>query len=470
MRLNDTAAKSSSVGQYARSGSGVIVQNGATVTDAIRTIEDSKVQTAFVVDDDHVLLGIVTNGDIRRFIIEGGNIENAVEEALNRNFKAVRMDAPREESLKLFDMGYSVVPRLDERGRLIDLLTPDSHRDFEVTGKVIVRARAPARISFAGGGTDLTYFFSRCYGLVLNAAISRYAITTLIPRQTFDIDIYSHDLGSHQHFATPLAMIEATDHNLLSTTTSLIKPDFGFEMHVSAEFPIGSGLGGSSAVVTSILTAFNELRAHRWSLYEVAELAFQAERLCFKVPGGWQDQYAASFGGFNLIEFRPTGNSVNPLRIPDDVIFELEESLILFDTGLAHDSGDLHRTQKSEMSNLDGDEKLSLLAEFCQEMNRALARQDLRRFGEGLHRAWLLKKRTSSRVSTEKIDQIYDAALAGGALGGKLLGAGGGGHILFFVPPDLRSAVVAALRPFDCKPSRIRFDIKGAQSWRTRVP
>ncbi len=175
-------------------------------------------------------------------------------------------------------------------------------------------------------------------------------------------------------------------------------------------------------------------------------------------------------GGFNLIEFKPTGTNVNPLRIPDDVVFELEESLILFNTGLMHDSGDLHRIQKNEMSNEDGDKQLSRLKEFCQEMNRALARQDLRRFGEGLHQAWLLKKQTSSRVSTEKIDEIYDAALAAGAVGGKLLGAGGGGHILFFLSPGLRSAVVAALQPFGCTPSTIRFDSKGAHSWRTRIP
>lgn len=465
-----SANSSYSINNNWRTGYGIILRSGATVSDAIRTIENSKVQTAFVVDDNHVLLGIVTNGDLRRYLINSGDIENSIELVLNRKFRAVRTNTPREESLKLFDMGYSVVPRLDDQGRLVDLLTPDSHKDYETTGKIIARARAPARISFAGGGTDLTYFFSRREGLVLNAAIARYAITTLIPRESSEIDIYSHDLGSHEYFASPFAMIDSDKLGLVSATASLIKPDFGFEMHVSAEFPVGSGLGGSSAVVTSVLAAFNELRVDRWSTYEIAELAFQAERLCFKIPGGWQDQYAASFGGFNLIEFKPAGNNVNPLRIPDDVVFELEESLILFDTGQMHDSGDLHRTQKNEMSNSHGDERLSRLTEFCHEMNRALARQDLRRFGEGLHQAWLLKKQTSSRVTTEKIDKIYEAALAAGALGGKLLGAGEGGHILFFSPPGARSAVIAALLLFGCKASTIRFDSKGAHSWRAKIP
>jgi D-glycero-alpha-D-manno-heptose-7-phosphate kinase len=450
-------------------GTKLVLTVEASVADAIRTIENGGLQTAFIVDANQILLGLVTNGDVRRFLIAGGVISSPVEQALNRNFRAVRVGEAREESLKLFDMGYSVVPRLDEQGRLIDLLTPESHHDYKKGGDVVVRARAPARISFAGGGTDLTYYFSRMKGLVLNAAIARYATTTLIPRATSEIDIYSGDLGTHQHFSSLRSMFEAQEHSLLSATALLVRPDFGFEMHVCSEFPVGSGLGGSSAVTASVLSAFNELRIDRWSAYEIAELAFQAERLCFKVPGGWQDQYAAAFGGFNLIEFMPSGNSVNALRLPDDVIFELEESLILFDTGLAHNSGDQHKIQKAEMSSSRGDAMLAQMMEFCLEMNKALARRDLRRFGEGLHEAWLLKKQTSSRVSTGVIDEIYDMALAAGALGGKLLGAGGGGHILFFAPPGRRARVIEALVKMGCKPAAVRFDLRGAHSWKARM-
>lgn len=448
----------------------VLRGRGATVGDAIRAIEDSSVQTAFVVDERRILLGIVTNGDVRRYMLAEGALERPVGDVLNRDFRAVRLDSPREEVLRLFDVGYSVVPRLDAEGHFVDFLTPEHHHDYEASTKLVVRARAPARISFAGGGTDLTYYFTRMKGLVLNAAIARYAVTTLIPREGQAIDIYAHDIGTHQHFASPQAMCQAPDHSLLSATASLIRPDFGFEMHVASEFPVGSGLGGSSAVTTSVLAAFNELRVERWSAYEMAELAFQAERLCFKIPGGWQDQYAAAFGGFNLIEFMPTGNNVNPLRMPDDIVCELEESLVLFDTGVAHHSGDLHRVQKAEMSSDRGDATLAQLAEFCFEMNRALARRDLQRFSRGLHEAWLLKKQTSSQVSSSAIDAIYDAALEAGAIGGKLLGAGGGGHILFYTPPSRRARVIAALDPFGCRGSTVRFDLKGARSWRTQIP
>lgn len=450
-------------------GAKLTVPDSTTVNDAIGIIEVNSIQTAFIVDENQILLGIITNGDIRRFLLAGGNIHDRVEFALNRNFKFVRAEAPREECLKLFDLGYSVVPRLDDDGRLIELLTPNSQQNFALTDKVVVRSRAPARLSFAGGGTDLTYHFSKLTGFVLNAAIARYAMTTLIPRETADIDIYSHDLGTHRHFSSPRAMFEEVQQDLITTTVSLIKPEFGFELYIASEFPIGSGLGGSSAVVVSILSAFNEFLANRWSAYEIAELAFEAERIRFKISGGWQDQYASTFGGFNLIEFTADRNNVNSLRVNEDIICELEQSLILFDTGYDHNSGDLHATQKQQMNNANGEEKLKQLSEFCLKMNRALARHELKKFGEGLHQAWLLKKETSSQITNIWIDSIYNAATEAGALGGKLLGAGRGGHMLFFIPPEFRSRVVGALQPFGCKPDIIRFDTKGAHAWRVKL-
>ena len=438
------------------------------VSDAVLVIEKSVIKTAFVVDEEQVLRGIVTNGDLRRFILDGGDVRDPVANVMNLDYKAVRMSAFPEEAIKLFDLGYSVVPRLDELGRLVDYLTPDHSHHLDLSTTMIVRARAPARISFAGGGTDLTYFFSRLKGLVLNAAIARYAVTTLIPRPGPSIDIYSNDLNIHQHFASFSEMASSPEQSLISATLSLIKPAFGFELHVASDFPVGSGLGGSSAVTTSVISAFNELRVDRWSRYEIANLAFQAERISFKIDGGWQDQYAAALGGFNLIEFRPSGNNVNNLRLPSEVVDELEESLILFDTGIEHSSGELHKIQKAQMSNPQGDAMLLKLTKYCVDMNQFLARGDLHRFGEGLDEAWTLKKQTSTAISSTKLDYIYTKAREAGALGGKLLGAGAGGHMLFFAPPGTRWRVIEALASLGCMHSSVRFDMRGTHSWRAR--
>jgi len=460
--MNKTLKPSSS------DGFELTIKQNALVSDAIRLMEQTPFKTVFVINEEQRLIGIITNGDLRRFMLSGGKIQDSVDRVMNVNFKAVHTDAYPEEVIKLFDLDYSIVPRIDDKGRFIDYLTPDSSKRFDQPGLFYVRARAPARISFAGGGTDLTYFFSRLNGLVLNAAISRYSVTTLFARNTPEIDIYLNDLNEHHHFKSFDEMNQEQNKSLVSATVALIKPEFGFEIHVNSEFPVGSGLGGSSAVTTSVLTAFNELRTVRWSRHEVANLAFQAERICFKVSGGWQDQYASAFGGFNLIDFNPNANNVHSLRLPSEVVDELEESLVLFDTGISHSSGDLHVLQKEEMMSSEGDTTLSSLTEFCLKMNQFLSRGELIRFGEGIHEAWVLKKQTSKKITSPKIDSIYTAALENGAIGGKLLGAGAGGHILFFVPPAAKKKVIDALSPFGCKAYTVRFDLRGAHSWRAR--
>ena len=161
---------------------------------------------------------------------------------------------------------------------------------------------------------------------------------------------------------------------------------------------------------------------------------------------------------------------MNSLRLPSEVVDELEESLILFDTGFAHSSGDLHKIQKAQMSNPQGDTMLLKLTQYCIQMNQFLARGDLRRFGEGLDEAWTLKKQTSTAISSTELDFIYIKAREAGALGGKLLGAGAGGHMLFFAPPGTRSRIIEALASLGCKHSSVRFDMRGTHSWRARGP
>ena len=135
---------------------------------------------------------------------------------------------------------------------------------------------------------------------------------------------------------------------------AVIRPTSGFDLYVRSDFPVGSGLGGSSSVTTAIVAAFNELRLDRWTTYEVAEICFQAKRLCFGVAGGWQDQYASAFGGFNLIEFDGSRNLVHPIRLDASTVNELEECLILCDTQIPHESGAIHKEQRSDF---DGGQK-----------------------------------------------------------------------------------------------------------------
>lgn len=448
--------------------SNLLVMHDEAVLRGIETIEGSVSQIALIIDERQALLGTLTNGDVRRFLLGGGSVDSKITECMNREFRSVRLNTSREEILKLFDLGFHAIPVIDESGILLDFVTPDYFPPSE-EGVVLARARAPVRVSFSGGGSDLTYYFMHHDGAVLHTTIALYAHATLIPSKHPQIKIISHDINREENYSSLRELLGSADKGLLSSVVSVIRPEYGFELFVHSDFPVGSGLGGSSAVAISVVAAFNELRLDKWSTYEVAELAFQAERLSFGIEGGWQDQYASAFGGFNLIEFDGTRNTVHSLRIEPDILNELEECLVLCDTGIKHDSGQLHEIQREEFAEADRKVQLQRMVELSRQMHKFLIRGDLKAFGRGLHETWILKHSLSSAISDKHIDEIYSAARDSGALGGKLLGAGGGGFFLFFVLPRYRAEVTSRLKTRGCKLSSLRFDREGVTAWRTKI-
>jgi D-glycero-alpha-D-manno-heptose-7-phosphate kinase len=439
------------------------------VLQAINRLESSRVQIAFVLDKADRLVGVVTNGDVRRFLLEGGETSQSVRSCMNRTFRSAPDDASREELLKLLDLGFNAIPRVDGGGRLIDVITPE-YLPTVPEAPVLTRSRAPVRISFGGGGSDLTYYFVDHPGAVLSTTISLFCHVTLIPRPDGEVHLHSEDLDIVQRYESFADLQTRLERNsLLAATVSVIRPSSGFDLHVRSDFPVGSGLGGSSAVTTAIVAAFNELRLDRWTTYELAEVCFQAERLCFGVAGGWQDQYASAFGGFNLIEFDGSRNLVHPIRLEESVVSELEECLILCDTRIPHESGAIHKQQHRDFDKNQKANELKDVVNLCRKMHRHLIRAELLEFGRALHAAWQLKRGFTASVSNAHVDEIYAAAIKAGALGGKLLGAGGGGFFLFFVQPRFRKAVTETLKSAGCRISAFRFESRGVVSWRTKL-
>ena len=251
---------------------------------------------------------------------------------------------------------------------------------------------------------------------------------------------------------------------LIQSVLKVIRPEFGFELYLHSDFPIGSGLGGSAVLSAAILGCFNQFRRDKWDLHELAELAYQAERLYFGVAGGWQDQYATVFGGVNFMEFRMEQNIVHPLRVPKDILFELEESLILCDTGKAHDSGSIHQDQRLRMSEDSVKQKVQSNVDLTYQIRNHLLRGRLLDVGKSLDEAWQLKRQFGSKISNPVIDKIYDGALQNGAIGGKLLGAGGGGFLLFYATPFQKHKLIAWLESEKLKIHRFRFDPDGLQA------
>jgi D-glycero-alpha-D-manno-heptose-7-phosphate kinase len=299
--------------------------------------------------------------------------------------------------------------------------------------------------------------------------VALYSHATLIPRVDKEINIFSEDLDLHEQHDDLLALLDAPQKGLLSSVVSVVKPTFGFDLYVRSDFPVGSGLGGSSAVATAVVAAFNEMRLDRWTTYEVAELAFQAERVCFGISGGWQDQYASAFGGFNLIELGGEKNLVHAIRMEPSTLNELEECLILANSCQKHDSGALHERQREAFTQNEKSKSVEEMVRLCRKMHKHLIRGELLDFGRSLGVAWELKRGLSASISNDGLNAIYDAAISEGALGGKLMGAGGGGFFMFFVQPQYRQRVAQRLRAMGCQISSFRFETEGVTSWRTKV-
>lgn len=342
---------------------------------------------------------------------------------------------------------------------------------------MLIRAKAPLRLGFAGGGTDVAPFPDFEGGCVLSATINMYAFGTLEPRADGQIHLRSADLDLALEFAqgAPLAydgrldLVKAAIRKLGGGTLETSGETGGFEMFLHSDAHPGSGLGSSSSLMVTVMGLLQEWRRLVVGDYELAQMACTLERQELAIPGGMQDQYAATFGGWNFIEFGANGHvMVNPLRLPQDVINELEHNLLLCFTGDTRTSvgiidDQVDRYRRGEHLSLNG---LRQQKQLAIEMKNLLLRGRLNEFGGLLHEAWQTKKGLSPRISNGRIDDLYRAAREAGALGGKLNGAGGGGYMMFYCDFERRLEVARALSERGCTVREFTFEPRGLQTWR----
>jgi len=333
-----------------------------------------------------------------------------------------------------------------------------------------IRAKAPLRVSFAGGGTDVPPYPEREGGCVLNATITSYAYGTLQPRKDEQIRIVSLDYGVAVDYDR--SEIPIYDGNLDLAKAAISRLGMvkvrGFDLLLHSEAPPGSGLGASSAVAVVLVGLLKEYGELSLTPYEIADLAYRVEREELQIAGGLQDQYAAAFGGFNFIEFLGDRVVVNPLRVRQDIINELEYSLLLCYTGKTRLSARIIDDQVSRYKTHESEtvEGMRRLKEIAVEMKNALLLGELSAFGELLDQAWRNKKKLSTRITSPFIEQMYEQARRDGALGGKITGAGGGGYLLLYCRPEQKHAVAQRLKKMGGTVSDVSFSQFGLQTWR----
>jgi D-glycero-alpha-D-manno-heptose-7-phosphate kinase len=326
------------------------------------------------------------------------------------------------------------------------------------------------RISFAGGGTDVPPFPAREGGLVLNATINRYAYGTLRPRRDDRVQIHSRDYGSSVELRSAQDPVFDGRLDLAKAAVRRFagRSRTGFDLLLHSNAPPGSGLGSSSAMMVTLIGVLKEYGNLPVTDYELAELAHVIERDELGIRGGRQDQYAATFGGFNFIEFHADRVVVNSLRVASDVVLELEHNMLLCYTGDTRRSDRILDDQIARFERSDPEAVGGLRAqkELATEMKNALLQRRLGDFGELLHTAWEAKKRMSPRISNERIDALYDEARSAGAVGGKVTGAGGGGYLLLYCRHDRKHDVAQRVRELGATVNEFAFEDAGLRTWR----
>jgi D-glycero-alpha-D-manno-heptose-7-phosphate kinase len=328
---------------------------------------------------------------------------------------------------------------------------------------MIVSSRAPSRISFAGGGTDVEPYISDYGGLALNAAISKYNFTTLVASSRYTVRSAEFLTGieidrDHIRYDKQLDLLKASVKVLL---------DQPAEISVFSEIPYRSGLGSSASAFVSVLSAIARFCHKKLSRDEIAELAWSIERHELGNMGGRQDQYAAAYGGFNFIEFEGSDVVVNNLKIDNDMLLELEKRVILAYVAPRERSGMVIEEQSRNVAekNAATIDALHRSKELAREMKKSLLRKDVDRMGRLLHLAWQEKKRFASSISNAQIDQLEDESLRHGALGGKISGAGGGGYMFFIAAENRELELLNYLKGCGLAPEFVRFDHQGCVVW-----
>ncbi len=332
----------------------------------------------------------------------------------------------------------------------------------------MVVVRAPVRISFGGGGTDLAAYYAHFNGFVVSGAITRYCY--VMAKRTYDgsIRISSADYHTWQSYprgsvlpvTAPLSLPKAAiawfiERGLLTE---------GVDLFLASEVPPGTGLGSSSSMAVALVHALAALTGMDMEPEKAAELACELEIGRLAMPIGKQDQYASAVGGLNTIEFSANAVHVSPLALAPEVSSALGARLMLFSTGQARNSAEILDKQRADTEKkVKTVEVLHRIKALAIAMQKALVAGDLDHFGRLLDLSWQEKKQLSRKISSSAIDACYEAARRAGAIGGKIVGAGGGGFLLLYCPPPRQKAVRTALAHYGLREMTFDFDFTGAQ-------
>ena len=330
---------------------------------------------------------------------------------------------------------------------------------------MLLIARAPVRISFGGGGTDLPAYYTQFGGAVLSTAINRYIYTFISQGATDALQIISSDFRMFYRHEAGQDMTAEGELGLAKAVLGEFGQIESADVFLASQIPPGTGLGGSGAVAVSMITALAAWHGRNLSHQDIAEMACDISINKLRLPSGKQDEYGSAMGGLNQISFTRDRTTVVPVEIAPDALATLQRRMMLFYTGKSRDSEKILRSQSNASREQDPAtlERMHRIKALGQEMLTALEAQKLDDFADLLHQSWLQKRGVTSDITNDAIDHAYETARREGALGGKITGAGGGGFLMLYCHEDKQDAVTRGLHALSLRRMDFCFDFDGAQ-------
>ena len=336
---------------------------------------------------------------------------------------------------------------------------------------MLIRSKAPFRVSFGGGGTDMPPYCTEHGGCVISTTIDRHVYITLEPRD--DKKIYVHSMNLNKDLIFEIGDRDyTTEFEIFKGIINNLEIKDGFNVTTYSELPAGSGMGGSSSLSVAFIGALSYYYNLGLSMHEIAQKAFDIERVELEQKGGYQDQFAAAYGGFNFIEFTDRVK-LSPIKTTIEMVNELHFRLIICYVGGSHFSSDiqdevLKQYEIEKKSYMEAMQDLKTVAHSMRTLVESNNLRQLNEFGNLLHEGWLAKKSLSTKISNNNIENFYLTSRKFGVLGGKILGAGGGGHLLLFSQPSKKYQVIQELEKIGGKIINFHFNPNGLEVWKIK--
>ncbi len=449
----------------------IIFKDSVSIKEILKSFEKYASLTgggfAIIENSDGKCVGVVTDGDIRRRLLKNSSMDEPVSSAMNRDFVHVLAHDSNHKILRQFDKNINILPVL-KNGFVVDLYKYSNFMASSRFEEKIIRARVPVRVSYSGGGADMSDYINENSAMVLSSTINKYCTASILVREDDEIHIHSKDLNITYKTKSLNDIKFGDDLDLIKSAIKIMQPKFGFNIETYAEFEPGTGLGGSSSVVVSVLGALNYFRNEKQlDVYQLADLAYQVERIDMRINGGWQDQYATAFGGFSWIEFFKNKVIVNPINLQRSTQLELEYNLMLFKLGKNRKSSLIQKNHIKNVKSKSNEKMLSKMVKLAKKMKESLLLGNVKTFADLLHDSWVLKQRFNNQITNDYIENCYQISRNLGALGGKLLGAGMSGYLLIYASPLYQNKIRDELKKEGAIYEPFKFSNTGLEVWST---